>query len=81
MGNLLGKEKPLREVLRENKRTINRAVRELDREKTGLEREEKRIIMEIKQAAKQQQMGTVNTLAKVGHYITFALLIVQYRLI
>lgn len=69
MGNLLGKEKPLKEVLRENKRTINRAVRELDREKTGLEREEKRLIMEIKQAAKQQQMGTVNILAKVGHIV------------
>ncbi|CAJ1952668.1 unnamed protein product [Cylindrotheca closterium] len=64
MGNLLGKEKPLKEVLRENKRTINRAVRELDREKTGLEREEKRLILEIKQAAKQQQMGTVKLLAK-----------------
>lgn len=68
MGNLLGKEKPLKEVLRENKRTINRAVRELDREKQALEREEKRIIMEIKQAAKQQQMGTVKTLAKVGNF-------------
>ena len=67
MGNVFGKEKPLKEVLRENKRTINRAVRELDREKTGLEREEKRIIMEIKQAAKNQQMGTVKTLAKVGN--------------
>ena len=40
MGNLFGKEKPLKEVLRENKRMINRAVRELDREKTALEREE-----------------------------------------
>jgi len=65
MGNILGKEKPLKEVLRENKRTITRAVRELDREKTGLEREEKRLISEIKQAAKQQQMGAVKTLAKV----------------
>lgn len=65
MGNAFGKEKPLKEVLRENKRTINRAVRELDREKTGLEREEKRLIMEIKQAAKEQQMGTVKILAKV----------------
>ena len=66
MGNVFGKERPLKDVLRENKRTINRAVRELDREKTGLEREEKRIIMEIKQAAKNGQMGTVKTLAKVG---------------
>jgi charged multivesicular body protein 2A len=65
MGNILGKEKPLKEVLRENKRMINRAVREMDREKTGLEREEKRLIMEIKKAAKDGQMGAVKIMAKV----------------
>ena len=31
MGNLFGKEKPLKEVLRENKRMINKAIRELER--------------------------------------------------
>jgi hypothetical protein len=66
MGNILGKEKPLKEVLRENKRMINRAVRELDREKTGLEREEKRLTMEIKKAAKEGQMGAVKIMAKVS---------------
>eukprot|EP00934_Nitzschia_sp_Nitz4_P006929 Nitzschia sp. Nitz4//scaffold59_size112058//90347//91133//NITZ4_004123-RA/size112058-processed-gene-0.221-mRNA-1//-1//CDS//3329555165//6919//frame0 len=64
MGNVFGKEKPLKEVLRENKRMINRAVRELDREKTGLEREEKRLIIEIKKAAKEQHMSSVNIMAK-----------------
>lgn len=64
MGNLLGKEKPLKEVLRENKRMINKAVRELDREKTGLEREEKRLVMEIKKAAKENQMQSVKIMAK-----------------
>jgi charged multivesicular body protein 2A len=64
MGNLFGKEKPLKEVLRENKRMINRAVRELDRERTSLEREEKRLTIEIKKAAKQQQMTAVNIMAK-----------------
>lgn len=64
MGNLFGKEKPLKEVLRENKRMINRAVRELDRERTALEREEKRLTIEIKKAAKQQQMTAVNIMAK-----------------
>ena len=44
MGNLFGKQVPLKEVLRENKRMINRAIRELDRERAGLEREEKRIV-------------------------------------
>mmetsp|Transcript_9965 Transcript_9965/g.20857 ORF Transcript_9965/g.20857 Transcript_9965/m.20857 type:complete len:226 (-) Transcript_9965:473-1150(-) len=64
MGNILGKEKPLKEILRENKRMINRAVRELDREKTGLEREEKRLAIEIKKAAKEGQMGAVKIMAK-----------------
>jgi charged multivesicular body protein 2A len=65
MGNLLGKEKPLKEVLRENKRLINKAVRELDREKRGLENEEKRLTFEIKKAAKENQMQSVKIMAKV----------------
>jgi len=64
MGNLLGKEKPLKEVLRENKRMITRAIRELDREKTALEREEKSLMMQIKKAAKDGQMGAVKIMAK-----------------
>lgn len=64
MGNILGKEKPLKEVLRENKRMIIRAIRELDREKNSLEREEKRLTMEIKKAAKDGQMGAVKIMAK-----------------
>lgn len=64
MGNILGKDKPLKEVLRENKRMINRAIRELDREKMGLEREEKRLTMEIKKAAKENQMSAVKIMAK-----------------
>lgn len=64
MGNLLGKNKPLKEVLRENKRMITRAVRELDRERTSLEREEKRLTIEIKKMAKEQQMGAVKIMAK-----------------
>lgn len=66
MGNMFGKDKPLKEVLRENKRMINRAVRELDREKMALEREEKRLTMDIKKAAKEQQMAAVKIMAKVG---------------
>lgn len=64
MGNIMGQEKPLKEVMRENKRMINRAVRELDREKVGLEREEKRLTMEIKKAAKENQMKAVKIMAK-----------------
>jgi hypothetical protein len=66
MGNVWGKEKPLKEVLRENKRMINKAVRELDREKAGLEKEEKRLTMEIKKAARDGQMASVKIMAKVS---------------
>jgi len=65
MGNVMGKKKPLKEVLRENKRMITRAVRELDREKVALEKEEQRLTIEIKKAAKQNQMGSVKIMAKV----------------
>jgi charged multivesicular body protein 2A len=58
--------KPLKEVLRENKRMITRAVREIDREKTGLEREEKRLTAEIKKAARENQMTSVKIMAKVS---------------
>ena len=47
MGALMGKEKPLKEVLRENKRMITRAIRELDRERAALEREEKKLTIDI----------------------------------
>uniref|UniRef100_A0A7S2I4D7 Uncharacterized protein n=1 Tax=Helicotheca tamesis TaxID=374047 RepID=A0A7S2I4D7_9STRA len=65
MGNVFGSnKKTLKEQLRENKRMINRAVRELDRERAALEREEKRLTIEIKKMAKQQQMGAVKIMAK-----------------
>ena len=63
MGNW--RSKPLKEVIRENKRMINRAVRELDREKAGLEREEQRLTIEIKKAARENQMQSVKIMAKV----------------
>jgi charged multivesicular body protein 2A len=65
MFSFFQKKKPLKEVMRENKRTINRAVRELDREKVNLEKQEKKIIAEIKKAAKANQMGAV----KVSRYL------------
>lgn len=64
MGNILGKQKPLREVIRENKRMIKRAIRELDREKLTLEREEKKLVIEIKKNAKAGQMKSVKIMAK-----------------
>jgi charged multivesicular body protein 2A len=72
MGNAFGKEKPLKEVLRENKRMITKAIRELDREKLSLEKEEKRLTIEIKKAAKEQRMSTVKIMAKVCMYVAYA---------
>lgn len=65
--------KPLKEVLRENKRVITRAIRELDREKAGLEREEKRLTIEIKKAARENQMNSVKVMAKVSRTSVVAL--------
>ena len=64
MGNTFGKKKTLKEIMRENKRTINRAIRELDREKMNLEKQEKKIIAELKKNAAANQMGAVKVLAK-----------------
>lgn len=61
--NIFGKKKPLKEILRENKRTITRAVRDIDREKTNLEKQEKKLIGEIKKSAKAGQMGAVKASA------------------
>ncbi|KAF1325910.1 Charged multivesicular body protein 2a, partial [Globisporangium splendens] len=64
MGNALGKKKTLKEQLRENKREINRAVRELDRERANLQMQEKKLIIEIKKMAKEGQIASVKIMAK-----------------
>jgi charged multivesicular body protein 2A len=61
----LGQSKPtLEEQLRANKRMINRSIRELDRERTNLQTQEKKIIADIKTAAKNNQMNSVKIMAK-----------------
>ena len=54
----------MEEQLKINKRMINRAVREMDREKAKLEREEQRITTEIKAQAKRNNTTTVKIMAK-----------------
>lgn len=44
------------ELLRENKRMLDKAIRDLDRERAGLQSQEKKLIVEIKKMAKQNQM-------------------------
>ena len=61
MGN---KQPTPEERMQEAKRLINRGVRELDRERTRLQNEEKKIIIEIKALAKKGQIAPCKTLAK-----------------
>ena len=46
----------LTELLRENKRMLDKAIRDLDRERAGLQSQEKKLIIEIKKMAKENQM-------------------------
>ena len=64
MGNAFGRDVPLKEVLRKNKRDISKAIRELDRERGALERQEKKLIADIRKYAKENQMTTVTIMAK-----------------
>jgi charged multivesicular body protein 2A len=68
-GNVLGTKKTLKEQMRENKRMINRSIRELDRERAGLERQQEKLIKDIKKAAKDGQMVTVANRPRNTHSI------------
>lgn len=61
---LFGKKKTPAEMLRENKRMIDKAIRELDRERTGLQNQEKKLVAEMKKMAKQGQIPAVKVMAK-----------------
>ncbi|KAF8034047.1 hypothetical protein BT93_C0356 [Corymbia citriodora subsp. variegata] len=64
MSFLFGKRKTPAELLRENKRMLDKSIREIDRERQGLQSQEKKLIVEIKKNAKQGQMGAVRLMAK-----------------
>ncbi|CAD7694980.1 unnamed protein product [Ostreobium quekettii] len=64
MSFLFGKKKSPAELLRENKRNLDKAIRELDRERQALQNQEKKLIAEIKKTAKQGQMEAVKVMAK-----------------
>ncbi|KAI7869722.1 Snf7-domain-containing protein [Spinellus fusiger] len=51
-------------MLRQHQRSITKAQRELDRERTKLERQEKTLIADIKKSAKANQMGACKVMAK-----------------
>ena len=56
MSFLFGKRKTPEEMLRDNQRALNKAMRDLDRERSKLEMQEKKVIADIKKMAKMGQM-------------------------
>eukprot|EP00981_Chlorochromonas_danica_P013361 scaffold6246_cov162-Ochromonas_danica.AAC.2 len=56
MGNVFNKEKPLKEIVRENQRLIKKSVRELEREIKTMETNLKKLEADIKKNAKANQM-------------------------
>jgi Snf7. len=53
---LFGKRLTPEEMLRKNQRALNKAMRDLDRERARMEQQEKKIITDIKKMAKEGQM-------------------------
>lgn len=61
---LFGKKMSPDEMLRKNQRALNKAMRDLDREKMKMEQQEKKIIADIKKLAKEGQMEAVKIMAQ-----------------
>ncbi|XP_019879319.1 charged multivesicular body protein 2a [Aethina tumida] len=61
---LFGKRLTPEELLRKNQRALNKAMRDLDREKQKMEQQEKKIIIDIKKLAKEGQMDAVKIMAR-----------------
>merc|ERR1712060_976473 len=64
MDFLFGKQKTPAERLKEYNRSIKKSVRELERERMGLERQEKKLMSDIKKAAKDGQIDSAKIMAK-----------------
>ncbi|XP_055638310.1 charged multivesicular body protein 2a [Toxorhynchites rutilus septentrionalis] len=61
---LFGKKMTPDEMMRKNQRALNKAMRDLDREKMKMEQQEKKIIADIKKLAKENQLDAVKIMAK-----------------
>ena len=61
---LFGKQKSPADRIKEYNRSIKKSVRELDRERNALERQEKKLMSDIKKAAKDGQMAPARIMAK-----------------
>lgn len=61
---LFGRRKTPEEMLRQNQRALNKAMRDLDRERAKMEQQEKKLISDIKKMAKDNQMDAVKIMAR-----------------
>ena len=64
MDRLFGKRKTPEELLRQNRRALNKVMRELDQELDQLERQEKKLVVDIRKMVKSGQMEAVKIMAK-----------------
>lgn len=76
---LFGKRMTPEEMLRKNQRALNKAMRDLDREKMKMEQQEKKIIMDIKKLAKEGQMVSGNQ-SLADYSSTFSFIVRVLRL-
>lgn len=66
---LFGERKTPADILRDNKRSLTRAIRDLDRERVKLEQQEKKVIADIKKAAKANQVVCLSQILLHSFYI------------
>lgn len=64
MKDAFGVGKTPKERLREYQRGIKKSIREMDRERTTLERQEKKLMADIKKEAKEGRMDSAKVMAK-----------------
>eukprot|EP00842_Homolaphlyctis_polyrhiza_P005428 jgi/Hompol1/5887/HPOL_002601-RA len=64
MDFLFGSRKTPAEMLKQHQRALTKAQRDLDRERTKLEQQEKKLIADIKKTAKAGQMNACKVMAK-----------------
>ena len=74
---LFGRKKTPQELLRQNQRALNKAMRDLDRERQKMEQQENKIKMDIKKMAKQGQMVCIWALISYCLFNAFILCLVK----
>lgn len=65
-------------MLRQNQRALNKAMRDLDRERQKMEQQEKKVIADIKKMAKQGQMVWHDFIILINCLVSMVLLHQMY---